>query len=125
MAGFVRWYDPDAHAFGILDVDAARICALNGSAVRAVLGRETGCTIRFIADVAKVAAAYEEPYSLVWRDAGCLLATLCLAAEWLGLTACPLGFLGQDMVGGLRFPEPRFLAAGGIQIASRSSRDVG
>nr|WP_137828000.1 hypothetical protein [Methylobacterium sp. L1A1] len=117
----VRWYDADAHAFGILDVDAALVATLNAVSVEAVLGRRTGCTIRFVADVAKVAAAYEEPLSLVWRDAGCLLATLCFAAEWAGLCACPLGFEGQELVGPLGFSEQRFLATGAVQVGSRSA----
>jgi hypothetical protein len=53
------------------------------------------------------------------RDAGCLVSTLCLCAEWLDLAACPLGFLGEDMVSPLGFPQPRFRAVGGVQITRR------
>ncbi len=49
-------------------------------------------------------AAYENAGSLILRDAGCLVLTLCLCAEWLDLAACPLGFLGEDMVSPLVFP---------------------
>ena len=111
-----RIYDPAAHAFGLLDADAGEVGARNGMALEAVLGWRRGCTVRFLADADKVAAAYEHPVSLVLRDAGCLTATLCLAAERLGMTACPLGFLGQELVGPLGFPEPRFVAVGGVQL---------
>lgn len=111
-----RIYDSAIHAFGILDADAGDVEARNGTALEAVLGWRRGCTVRFLADADKVAAAYEHPASLVLRDAGCLTATLCLAAEWLGMTACPLGFLGQELVGSLGFPEPRFIAVGGVLV---------
>lgn len=116
--GAPRLYDPDAHAFGVLDVTAEDVGASNAAAVRAILGRHAGCTVRFVADVDKVAAAYDHPASLVMREAGCLLATLCLTAEWLRLSACPLGFLGQETVGPLGFPEPRFAAVGGVQVTT-------
>lgn len=114
-----RLYEPSGHRFHALDVDARGVGARNAAAVAAVAGAHRGCTIRFIADLAKVSAAYRAPESLVLRDAGCLLAIHCLCAEWLGLTACPLGFLGQDLVGALGFPTDRFLGVGGVQIGER------
>jgi hypothetical protein len=111
-----RLYNSIDHAFHVLDVDGKNIVAKNTSAVAAVVGAHRGCTVRLIADITKVAAAYENPDSLVLRDAGCIVATLCLCAEWLGLAACPLGFLGEEMVSPLGFPEPRFRAVGGVQI---------
>jgi hypothetical protein len=66
-----------------------------------------------------VVAVYENADSLILRDAGCLVSTLCLCAEWLDLAACPLGFLGEDMVTPLGFPRPRFRAVGGVQITRR------
>jgi len=65
-----------------------------------------------------VSAAYDNPESLVWRDAGALLFAICLFAEGLGLAACPLGFVGQWSVEALGFPADRFLAVGGVQISA-------
>jgi hypothetical protein len=111
-----RLYNSVDHAFHILDVDGEDIAAKNAAAVAAVVGARRGCTVRLIADIGKVAAAYENADSLVLRDAGCLVAIFCLCAEWLDLAACPLGFLGDDMVSPLGFPQPRFRAVGGVQI---------
>jgi hypothetical protein len=113
---FPRLYDPVRHRFHALKVDAREVGARNAAAVNAVVGKHRGCTIRFVADLAKVSAAYQAPESLVLREAGCLLAVHCLCAEWLGLAACPLGFLGQDLVETLGFPAGRFLAAGGLVV---------
>ncbi|AIB13200.1 hypothetical protein ABAZ39_14650 (plasmid) [Azospirillum argentinense] len=111
-------YDPREHAFRTLDVDSGHIAAANAAALVAVVGATRGCTLRLLADMDKADAAYEHAATLVLRDSGCLIATLCLCAEWLGLAACPLGFLGQGMVGKLGFPEPRFRAVGGVQVTS-------
>lgn len=112
----VRLYDAMAHAFLTLDVDAERIVAVNAQEIRDVVGASRGCTLRLIADTGKIEAAYENSLSLVLRDAGCLIATFCLCAEWLGVSACPLGIMGQALVPALGYPEPRFHAVGAIQI---------
>lgn len=110
----VALYDPKAHGFHMLPT--GEIPRLNDIQVSQVLGRSQGCTIRLVADLAKVDAAYIHPESLIMRDAGCLIATLCLCATWLDLTSCPLGFLGQDLVEDLGFPATRFLAVGAVQL---------
>lgn len=113
----VLLYDPREHAYMNLDVDQNTIVATNTADVAAVVNNPHGYTLRLIADIEKTGAAYENPITLVFRDVGCLIGTLCLCAEWLGLTACPLGFLGQSMVTALGFPEPRFHAVGGVQVS--------
>lgn len=113
----VALYDADEHAYRPLLVDRENIMALNQESVAAVLGASRGCTIRFIFDRSLIDAAYSNPESLLLRDAGALLATICFVAEWLGLAACPLGFLGEDFVPRLGFPSNRFSAAGGVQIS--------
>ncbi len=105
------------HAFMVLPADRCAVHAKNIEAVVAVLGARRGCTLRLIGDWAKLSAAYENAETLLFRDAGCLIATLCLCAEWLDLCACPLGFVGQDVVPLLGLPVDRFRAAGGVQIS--------
>ncbi|MDR6623853.1 nitroreductase family protein [Caulobacter segnis] len=112
----VALYDPLTHSFHMLP--AGDIPQRNDLEVLQVLGRSQGCTIRLVADLDKVGAAYTHPESLVMRDAGCLIATLCLCAAWLDLKSCPLGFLGQNLVEDLGFPATRFLAVGAVQLGS-------
>lgn len=113
----VLLYDPREHAYRDLDVDQRAIVAANTADVVAVVNSPHGYTLRLFADIEKTGAAYDNPITLVYRDVGCLIGTLCLCAEWLGLAACPLGFLGQSMITALGFPEPRFHAVGGVQIS--------
>ena len=112
-----RLYDPNDHAFELLDGGAEDIVATNAKELAAVVGVSRGSTIRFVADTEKVGAAYENYDSLLLRDTGCMLATICLCAEWLGLRACPLGFLGQSLVSAFGFPSPRFRAIGGVLVS--------
>jgi hypothetical protein len=112
-----RLYDRRRHAFHLLAGDTSAVARANTNAVGAVLGSDVGCTVRFLADTYKVDAAYERTASLMLRDAGALLATMGLVAEWFELAACPLGFLGQDIVELLGFPSDRFAALGGVQIS--------
>jgi hypothetical protein len=113
-----RLYDPVNHAFSVLRADNELVHLENREAVLSVTGALSGCTLRLVSDRSKLSAAYENVDSLVFRDAGAVLATVCLCAEWLGFSACPLGFLGNAMLPLLELPEDRFQGAGGIQISS-------
>ena len=116
----VLLYDAPTHSLGTLQLNDHGIVRLNADEVLNVVGESRGWTLRFIADIDKIDAAYKNPTSLALRDSGCLLATICLCAEWLGLTACPLGFLGQALCDPLGFPSERFMGVGGVQVASRN-----
>jgi hypothetical protein len=119
-----RMYDPVNHAFLALKADNELVHVENRKAVLSVTGAHSGCTLRLVGDHSKVCAAYENADSLVLRDAGAVLATVCLCAEWLGLSACPLGFLGNAMLPLLGLPEERFQGVGGIQISSPKNATV-
>lgn len=113
----VALYEPAEHRFHL--VDAPGLAEANDAAVAAMVGRPGGCTLRFLADIGKAQAAYRAPESLLLRDAGCLIATLCLCAEWLDLSAIPLGFLGVDLPIMLGFPLDDFAGIGGILVSTR------
>lgn len=112
-----RLYDPADHAFLTLRADNELVHTENRESVVSGTGLQSGCTLRFISDRSKILAAYDNVDSLVFRDAGAVLATICLCAEWLGLAACPLGFLGSAMLPLLDLPQDRFQAVGGVQIS--------
>lgn len=65
-----------------------------------------------LGDLKLVEAAYESPASLLWRDAGALLATLHLCAASLGLGFCPLGALGEGFLTAIFPTLPRLVACG-------------
>ena len=75
--------------------------------------------LALLGDLARVDGAYANPGSLLWRDAGALLATLHLCAVALGLAFCPLGPLGEGFARGLFPHEPRMVACGTAAIGVR------
>jgi hypothetical protein len=56
----------------------------NREAIKAAVGADRGCTLRLIGDWTKLSAAYSHAESLLFRDAGCLSATIGLCAAYLG-----------------------------------------
>lgn len=87
-------YDPHDHALVALPqsriaADAARYRASE------VVDAPNATLIGFTAEPGKLAAKYEFPESLIWRDAGVLLGYLSLGAQALGLAFCPLGITGD------------------------------
>jgi hypothetical protein len=95
-----------------------RVADVNREQVAAVLGIAQGCTLRLIADIEKIDAAYVNGESLAWRDAGIVCATLSFVAEWLGLRSNVLGFSGNAYLPLIGFPTNRFMAVGAVQISS-------
>lgn len=62
---------------------------------RVVVPDPSATLIWFVAEPGKTAAKYENPDSLVWRDAGVLQGVMVTVAAGLGLGACLLGVTGQ------------------------------
>ncbi len=112
----VALYEPAGHRFHALDVPG--VVEMNDAEVEVLVGRSGGCTLRLIADLQKANAAYHRPESLLLRDAGCLMATVALCADWSGLEACLLGALGSSIVAELKFPDHQYAGVGAIQITS-------
>ena len=63
-----------------------------------ILPEASGTAIVLVGYMGRVAAVYERPASLLWRDGGALLQTLALVATAYRLAFCPLGILGAPVV---------------------------
>jgi SagB-type dehydrogenase family enzyme len=116
-------YDPVRHTLDELcDVDLERL-AVAKTKLDKVISSASGDLIVLLADVSRTAAVYENARSLVWRDAGCLFATLHLVASALGLGMCQLGVLGHAVATAMSLPlgfEPVGVAT--VGFPSRTSR---
>lgn len=93
-------YNPLSHTLDVIGASAGVLDALRIEANRVVVA-EPGSLLLFIAEPAMTAAKYENPESLVWRDAGAIQGMLGLAAEALDLNYCLLGITGDPWVGQL------------------------
>lgn len=74
----------------------------------------------FAAEPGKTDAKYEDPASLIWRDAGVVVGAVAWAAEALGLNCCPLGATGTKHVSPLG-PAGTFFGTGMLLVGGRPS----
>ena len=116
-------YAPDTHELERLSVLHPRELALFREDCEEVLPRARGTVIVFAGDVNRVAALYERPESLMWRDAGALLQTVALSAAAYGLAFCPLGTLGTSVLRAIEKEEQ--LSATGVGLIGRPADAVG
>lgn len=111
-------YDPLAHQIEILvfgkgskDLDELKRVTAE------ILPGSCGTAIVFLANIDRVAGVYDNPLTLVWRDAGALLQTMFLAATAFRLAFCPLGILGHQVARALGLE--RRLTAVGVMLIGR------
>lgn len=114
QAGWQR-YDAVEHALWTFDagVDAREAHA----ALQAVLPARDATLVLLAAEPGLTLAKYVDAASLVWRDAGALLATMSFAARALSIGFCPLGATGEPWVRGLL--EEQGLAGVGAAFVGR------
>lgn len=120
--GYGGLYDPDRHRLLRLrgaDPDAP----WNARNVLEIAGANAGVTLQLAADRSKVAACYNGPDTLMWRDAGALAATLCLVATALGLTSVVLGRHGTEAVLSAGLPS-RFGGVGAVHVGMQFGQAV-
>lgn len=114
----VSLYQPVSHALCRLDCDTPVVERLAATA-QEVLPHQRGVTMWFAAQFERTLSKYEHGESLVWRDAGALLATLHLTAEALGLSYCALGHTGEPVISALLAGQVIAHGVGGCVIGSR------
>lgn len=104
--------DPVSGALRALRVADADGMRSQAERLRAMLPGGQPTHLVLLGDLELVEAAYENPGSLLWRDAGALLATLHLCAASLGLGFCPLGALGEGFAAAVFPGRARLVACG-------------
>ena len=117
----VGFYDPLRHEIITLQNDPAPLIRANEYSVEKLCGARSGTTIQFVADWAKVQAAYMSGESLLWRDAGALVAIISLVAEACSLAATPLGRMGTELLPLAGLVDARWKAVGAIHIQGACS----
>lgn len=111
-------YDPVSHALCTLTVHAEALSALR-SAVENLFPVGQGTVLWHAAQPGRTLARYEHGESLVWRDAGALVAVTAVVAEGLGLNCCPIGITGEPYLSAALEAEGRVVGVGGVVIGGR------
>ncbi|WP_240600274.1 nitroreductase family protein [Solilutibacter silvestris] len=90
-------YNPQEHSLDLL-ANGNRLLQPLLDYSGQVMPQGGGRLILFVAEPGKTAAKYQNPESLVWRDAGVLQSSIALVAAALGLNYCLLGITGNPWV---------------------------
>lgn len=110
-------YDAIVHGVRRINVPPTVINHLE-SVVSVLAPNGRGTVLVFAAHMKSTSAKYVHALSLVWRDAGAILATLGLCAASLDLGFCCLGVLGTETVASL-YGDRAVVAAGVCMFGRR------
>lgn len=111
----IAWQRYDAATHQLIEVPYGIIQPQSAVAeVSSALLPGRGTILWLAAEVGKTAAKYANVESLIWRDAGALLAHLGLAASSLGLNFCPLGLTGATW--GAALDEHKLVRGVGVAL---------
>lgn len=108
----------DHHEHALIQIDNKAL-DLNRESIDELLGQTGGTTLQLAADAALIDACYTHGSSLMWRDAGALLATICLVATALELQSTAVGRTGEAIVRAAAMP-PSFVGVGAVHISSKA-----
>ncbi len=107
-------YLPDHHALAPIDpngIDA------NRASVAEMIGVTTGTTLQLACDLDLLAACYDNPETLMWRDAGALAVTIAFSATALGMASVVLGRTGAGVLNAAGIDQ-RFAAVGAVHVGA-------
>lgn len=112
-------YDPVGHALCAIHLpDSSARQRLVEDAVEVIGGRD-GVILWHAAQFARTTSKYEHGETLVWRDAGGLVAVTALVSEALALACCPLGITGEPYLSTALGAGEAVVGVGGCVVGSR------
>ncbi len=119
LAGEPQWCRYDSRVHALVDVvgSADLLRDLLAHSEFVLPGAEA-TRILLVAEPGKTQAKYEDAASVIWRDAGALLAIMAVVAEALGSHFCPLGITGEPWAS--RLAPPGILAGVGMALIGNS-----
>lgn len=96
LPGAATWCRYDSRRHGLIEIPGS-LEALEGLAEQCqhTLPSEQATRLLLMAEPGKTSAKYQHVESLIWRDAGALLAVMGVVAEALDCAFCPLGITGE------------------------------
>jgi hypothetical protein len=118
VAPRVMRYQPISHTLQVLALKDRNKASVLTEKIRDVVPFAKGTAVVFLGDAGRVGAFYENPHSLLWRDAGALLQTLLLSATAFRLACCPVGLLGGELVEAIGL-EGRLIGTG-VAVVGRA-----
>lgn len=115
-------YDPFEHRLDVLRLTDRIALQTFKASCRAALPEALTTSIVLLGRLARVSAYYDDAQSLLWRDAGAVLQSLCMTATAFGLGSCPLGLLGHEVIAAIGMGS-ELVALGVIQVGQPVARN--
>lgn len=81
-------------------------------ALRTFLPNSSGHLLMYVGNVRHVERSYDNPSSLLWRDAGAMMQMFALYASAYGFAFAPLGSTGSGILESIDAPHEDYLALG-------------
>ena len=100
------------NTFGTVQFRSPELAKSELQALSEIVPQAVGHSLLFVANQRHIAQAYEQPRSLLWRDAGALFQTLSLLATALDCVFVPLGSTGSAVLDALIAPHEDYVAVG-------------
>lgn len=113
------WYDAMHHGLRRVPISTIVMRDMYGAA-RRLLPDARGDLLLLAGHVEVTSSKYLRATSLLWRDAGCVLQSIYLAAAWLNLGVCGLGLLGDDTIASA-YSAPTVIGVGMCVIGRMSA----
>ncbi|WP_296268909.1 hypothetical protein [Pseudomonas sp. UBA6562] len=96
LPGSLNWRRYDSRRHGLVELPGSgEALAELVAQCHMTLPSEQATRLLLVAEAGKTGAKYANGESLIWRDAGALLAIMAVIAEALGYAFCPLGITGE------------------------------
>lgn len=105
-------YCDSYNTFGTVQFHSPELAKIELQALAEIVPQAAGHFLLFVANLRHIAQAYEQPRSLLWRDAGALLQTLSLIATALDCAFVPFGSTGSSLLDALIAPHEDYVAVG-------------
>lgn len=102
LPGTPNWRRYDSRRHGLVELSgSAEAFAGLVEQCQQTLPSEQATQLLLVAEPGKTATKYQHGESLIWRDAGAILAIMAVIAEALNYAFCPLGITGEPWAGKL------------------------
>lgn len=116
-----NWQRYDSRRHGLHEIpSASELFTPMDQQSEATLAIGQGTRLLLVAEPGKTFAKYQQGESLIWRDAGVLLAIMAMVAEALGYTFCPLGITGEPWAS--RLAPTGILSGVGVALVGGADR---
>jgi SagB-type dehydrogenase family enzyme len=109
------YYNPFEHTLNKLILDNALIAKFKEH-LNLIFDISDATIVWFIAHSDRTEAKYDNPLSLVWRDAGALIHSVQIACTGCSISSCPVGSLGEPFISQLFGVNTNIFGVGGIMI---------